>query len=340
MIKLSDVKVRPQYRTRVRYRLLVLEYAGQHGPAAAGRHYGLSARTIRRWRKRWRRGGVEGLVPSYPRHRARRVSPAAVGLIRQARQECGYGAARTRLWLQRVHGIRLAMGTIQRVFRDLGLPRLRRTRKREPRQMKLFEKAEPGESIQVDVKYVQIAGRWAFQYTALDDCTRFRVLRLYRRLHHRSSLAFLTELRQAFPFPIQRLQCDHGQEFSFAFVLGVEAAGIRHRYIRPRRPQQNGKVERSHRIDQEEFWGRQHFPDSRRPPPPFGTGKLGTTMNASPSRFRAAHRPKNLPRFRHHGRPLRHLLPARARHSHPGVNLDETQQPRYPAILDTDSSSR
>jgi hypothetical protein len=33
-------------------------------------------------------------------------------------------------------------------------------------QMKLFEKAEPGESIQVDVKYVQIAGRWAFQYTA------------------------------------------------------------------------------------------------------------------------------------------------------------------------------
>jgi hypothetical protein len=27
MIKLSDVKVRPQYRTRVRYRLLVLEYA-------------------------------------------------------------------------------------------------------------------------------------------------------------------------------------------------------------------------------------------------------------------------------------------------------------------------
>jgi transposase InsO family protein len=92
-------------------------------------------------------------------------------------------------------------------------------------------------------------------------CTRFCVLRLYRRLHHGSSLSFLAELRQAFPFPIKRLQCDHGQEFSLAFVLGVEAAGIRHRYIRPRRPQQNGKVERSHRIDQEEFWRRQRFPD-------------------------------------------------------------------------------
>src|SRR2546422_4992247 len=36
--------------------------------------------------------------------------------------------------------------------------------------------AEPGESVQVDVKFVKIAGRWAFQYTALDDCTRRRLL--------------------------------------------------------------------------------------------------------------------------------------------------------------------
>jgi transposase InsO family protein len=189
------------------------------------------------------------------------VNPAVIALIQQARQELAYGASRTRLWLMRVHQVRLAMGTIQRVFRDLGLPRLRRTRKRAPRQMKLFEKPEPGDCVQVDVKFVRIAGRWAFQYTALDDCTRFRVLRLYRRLHQSSSLAFLAQLCRAFPFRIRKLQCDNGQEFPFAFVLAVQAAGIRHRYIRPRRPQQNGKVERSHRIDQEEFWGRQRFPD-------------------------------------------------------------------------------
>jgi len=181
--------------------------------------------------------------------------------IRHAREALHYGAARTRLWLLRVHQVRLAMRTIQRVFGDLGLPYLRRTRKRAPRQLKLFEKAEPGESVQVDVKFVKIAGQWAFQYTALDDCTRFRVLRLYRRLYHGSSLAFLTELRRAFPFQIRRLQCDNGREFPLEFALAVEAAGIRHRYIRPRRPQQNGKVERSHRIDHEEFWSRQTFPD-------------------------------------------------------------------------------
>jgi transposase InsO family protein len=261
VIKLSDVKVRLQYRWRVRQRLMVIHFARLQGPTAAGRRFGVSVRTIRRWRVRWRESAVQGLVPRYPRHRGRRITPRVVELIGQARRDLAYGAQRTQLWLRRVHDVRVAVGTIQRVFRDLGLPRLRRTRKRLPRQMKLFEKAEPGESVQVDVKFVKIAGRWAFQYTALDDCTRFRVLRLYRRLPQSSSLMFLAELCRAFPFRIRKLQCDNGQEFPFAFALAVQALGIRHRYIRPRRPQQNGKVERSHRIDQEEFWGRHRFGD-------------------------------------------------------------------------------
>ena len=261
MIRLSDVKVRLQYRWRVRQRLIVLHFARLHGPTAAARRFGVSVRTIRRWRVRWRQGSLEGLVPRYPRRRGRRVTPRVIELVGQARRDLGYGAARTQLWLRRVHDVRVAMGTIQRIFRDLGIPYLRRVRKRVPRQMKLFEKAEPGESVQVDVKFVKIAGRWAFQYTALDDCTRFRVLRLYPRLHQRSSLAFLVELQRALPFRIRKLQCDNGREFPLDFVLAVEAAGIRHRYIRPRRPQQNGKVERSHRIDQEEFWGRHRFTD-------------------------------------------------------------------------------
>ncbi|MBA3639506.1 MAG: transposase family protein [Acidobacteria bacterium] len=74
-----------------------------------------------------------------------------------------------------------------------------------------------------------------------------------------SSIHFLDELRRALPFPIKKLQCDNGSEFPIAFKLAVEAAGIKHRYIKPRRPQQNGKVERSHRVDGEEFWSRHEF---------------------------------------------------------------------------------
>jgi transposase InsO family protein len=130
--------------------------------------------------------------------------------------------------------------------------------KRGPRQLKLFERPEPGDCVQVDVIYVRVGGQRAFQYTALDDCTRYRVLRLYKRLNPLTSQEFLGEVCRALPFTIRRLQSDNGQEFSLAFSLAVQAAGIRHRY-RPRCPQQNGKVERSHRIDHEEFWSRQRL---------------------------------------------------------------------------------
>jgi transposase InsO family protein len=62
------------------------------------------------------------------------------------------------------------------------------------------------------------------------------------------------------PFPIRKLQCDNGHEFPSASRLVVQALGIRHRYIKPRRPQQNGKVERRHRIDQQEFLGAAPIP--------------------------------------------------------------------------------
>jgi transposase InsO family protein len=77
---------------------------------------------------------------------------------------------------------------------------------------------------------------------------------LYPRQNPHASVHFLQELRRDLPFPIRKLQCDNGSEFPLAFKLAVAAAGIRHKYIKPRRPQQNGKVERSHRIDDDEFW--------------------------------------------------------------------------------------
>jgi len=110
--------------------------------------------------------------------------------IEHARRALPSGAPRTRIWLRRVHKRVVSIATIQRTFRKLGLPRLARGRARtpKPRQLTLFEKPHPGDSVQVDVKVVKIAGQKAFQYTALDDCTRLRVLRLYRRQNQVSSL--------------------------------------------------------------------------------------------------------------------------------------------------------
>jgi transposase InsO family protein len=256
---MSDAVVPIRYRLRVKQRLVVLAYAEEHGLKPAARHFALSRTTVREWRDRHRAQGFPGLLPRYPKRRRRRVAVEVIPLVKVARTEHRFGAARTRIWLQRVHGISVATQTITRLFRDLGLSRLPSRRKRRPKQMRLFAKDQPGDSVQVDVKFVRVNRQRYFQYTALDDCTRFRVLRLYRQLNHRTSLAFFRELREAMPFPIRKLQSDNGTEFPLEFALTVQAAGIRHRYITPRRPEQNGKVERSHRIDDEEFWQRHSF---------------------------------------------------------------------------------
>jgi transposase InsO family protein len=259
--KPKKMSIPPEYRLRVKQRLAIVTYAVEHGLLPASRRFSLDRKTIREWRDRWREHALLGLVPRYPERRQSRVPDDVLRLLEHARRELGYGAPRTRIWLRRVHKRELPAATIQRAFVRLGLPRLpgKRPRAMRPKQLRLFEKPEPGDSVQVDVKVVKVNGRRAYQYTAIDDCTRFRVLRLYREQNQRASIDFFAEVRRALPFGIRRLQCDNGTEFSLAFALTVQEAGIKLRYIRPRCPQQNGKVERSHRIDNEEFWRRHRF---------------------------------------------------------------------------------
>jgi transposase-like protein len=120
------------------------------------------------------------------------------------------------------------------------MPPLVKTQRRRPKQPKLFEKEHPGDSVQVDIKVVARGRSKWFQYTAIDECTRVRVLRLYRRQNHRSSLSFLHELTRAFPFQIRKIQVDNRTEFPLLFGTHVSGPGRSVRYIRPSRPEQKG----------------------------------------------------------------------------------------------------
>jgi hypothetical protein len=69
-----------------------------------------------------------------------------------------------------------------------------------------------------------------------------------------TALDFVGYVLSRFPSRIQTLQTNNGHEFHAKFHWHVEDLEIRHVYIKPRTPRLNGKVERSHVIDDREFY--------------------------------------------------------------------------------------
>ena len=107
--------------------------------------------------------------------------------------------------------------------------------------------------MQIDTMKVS-TGR--FQYTAIDDCTRLRVLGLYPGRTASNAVHFLEQrMVEEFPFPIQRVQTDRGAEFfGMVFQEALQRYCIKFRPNRPRAPHLNGKVERSQQTDWVEFY--------------------------------------------------------------------------------------
>jgi transposase InsO family protein len=94
-----------------------------------------------------------------------------------------------------------------------------------------------------------------YQYTAIDDCTRYRVLQIYKKRTASNTLDFLEKVVEEMPFPVQRVQTDRGMEF-FAEKVQKRLMEycIKFRPNKPASPHLNGKVERSQKTDKEEFY--------------------------------------------------------------------------------------
>src|SRR5215470_4869603 len=117
----------------------------------------------------------------------------------------------------------------------------------------------PGQSVQVEVKHLKTQSGRLYQFTAIDEATRYRVLKIYEHNSIQSAIQFINEVRQAFPVAIRRIQTDNGSEWGTDFTWHLHDLGIAHRHIPPSCPESNGKVERSHRTDENEFYWRVTF---------------------------------------------------------------------------------
>ncbi len=225
------------------------------------RYYGISRQVYYKWLRRYEEGGVDALRDrsSKPHVSPRATRVEVVGKVIYLRQTYHFGPHKIAMYLKRYHDIELSPSGIWRILKRLDMSRLPSSQRyrRQRERWKRYEKPEPGHRVQVDVKFISpLPGsrRKYYQFTAIDDCTRLRVLRIYDRLNQKTAVQFLDYVLAKLPFRVECIQTDNGPEFQSAFHYHVLDRGIGHVYIRPATPRLNGKVERSHRIDAEEFY--------------------------------------------------------------------------------------
>ena len=196
---------------------------------------------------------------SIPKNPANQTPPEIVEKVLYLRSKYHLGSIRIVWYLARYHGIKISDAGVTRIPRRNGVGHLPRGTRMRKVHTKRYNKQVPGHHIQMDVKFLTFIGKRGekirrFQYTAIDDATRVRALKVYDKHTQANAIDFVDHIIEKFPFRIKEIRTDNGHEFQAKFHWHVEDQGIRHAYIKRGTPQLNGKVERSHRSDQQEFY--------------------------------------------------------------------------------------
>jgi transposase InsO family protein len=245
-------------RTTFEGRKLLMERIAVMGVASAAEAAGISVRTARKWRSRFRQSGPDGLLDrsSRPRKTRSTVDDALVRRIEQLR--------RARMPMRRIAAIvGRSVATISRVLGRLGLSNLKALEPAAPPQR--YERDAPGELLHIDTKKLgrivrpshRVTGNrrdsvegagWEFAHVAIDDHSRAGFVQMYDDERKESAVAFLMAAvahYAALGVKIKRLLTDNGSAYrSRLFAKTCQALGIKHTFTRPYRPQTNGKAER------------------------------------------------------------------------------------------------
>lgn len=240
-----------------------------------------SKRSLERWLGAHRRQGEAGLEPkstrpkSNPKETPIRIKERIIEL-RKDTHKC----AKKLKWQLEKEGIYLNKNTINKIIKTEGLTKKYRIKKIKYKYIKVPLTA--GELVEIDIKYVPetIENQRYYQFTAIDCASRWRYLKIYKDYGNGSTIKFLRELIEIAPFRIRAIKTDNGSNFTnrytgylkstdpmnprlHPFDLLCQELNIIHYLIDPGKPNQNGKVERSHRTDQEMFYERNKFKNLR-----------------------------------------------------------------------------
>lgn len=231
-----------------------------------------SERAIKYWLASFRKNGLEGLKnrTTRPKTQPKETPIRVKEKVIELRKETGKCAQKLH-WHLKKEGVYLHPRTIGKILKAEGLVRKYRVRKIKYKYIKA--KLRPGELIEIDVKHVphKLDGKKYYQYTAIDCASRWRYLRIRDGESNYHAIEFLKEVIKRFPFKIRAVKTDNHATFTNRYTGYWQSANpgkpklhgldvfcsknkITHYLIDPGKPQQNGKVERSHRSDQEAFY--------------------------------------------------------------------------------------
>ena len=116
------------------------------------------------------------------------------------------------------------------------------------------------DSVPKDIRY--------YQYTCIDEASRERFLYWYDVHSPENTVDFIKRCIEYYGYQPKEIQTDNGTEFTWnqekmkvihPMDKLCKTLDIKHHKIRPRTPRHNGKVERSHRSDNERFYSSHTF---------------------------------------------------------------------------------
>jgi hypothetical protein len=171
---------------KVKARLRMLEHAERvSGNVSQTRRFlGVSRSLYYIWKQRCDKKGTDGLrdLKRRPHHIRYRIPLEIVALVLRIREERRYGAVRTSLYLQRHYHAYVSPTTILKLFHRHHVGQISKKKYRPGPKAADAPLPVPDRSVQLDVKFVPRIGRARqrfYQFTAIDEATRFRVLRIY-----------------------------------------------------------------------------------------------------------------------------------------------------------------
>lgn len=174
-----------------------------------------SKRSLERWLSDYRKHGEDGLIPksTEPKTQEKETSIWIKERIIEVRKETKKCALKIH-WQLEKEGIKIHERTIGKILKKEGLVRKYRVKKIKYKYIRA--ERQPGELMEIDVKYVpgRVKNKRYYQYTAIDTASRWRHMEVLDEQSSYHAIKFLKIIMEKFNHKIQAIKTDNHSTFT------------------------------------------------------------------------------------------------------------------------------